>query len=301
MNLKYNEELRLLLKICIMLLKANRRTISAKELDSISETHFNANRVSGRLSLLDKTLGLKEPLAIGTCSIKNNLEFNSVELKYPLWVYEEMLEEILHEKEAVEVRDSNMIVPAALSYKDCQAFLHITEEKFRYIGKMINGKKISGIGKHAIKLDDDFHNYLPENMFLRSGMKTAGCDGCEIALQIIKKYGDLNDSHLKYITHGIEIEEEKEENPSSSSLEVEEYIPPKELLEGDFRDLKIRDKVIWGIGPKAITLVDGVGYNEEYYYPRYSIGEKKFFNYKQKPAESKELAEEILDKYYYRE
>lgn len=72
---------------------------------------------------------------------------------------------------------------------------------------------------------------------------------------------------------------------------------PEEILYEDFRDFDIRDKVIWGIGEKAIVLVDDVGYDEECYHPRYPIGEKKFFNYEKNKKEAEKLASEIMDKY----
>lgn len=80
------------------------------------------------------------------------------------------------------------------------------------------------------------------------------------------------------------------------SLDDLAYIPEK-ILNHDFRDLNIRDKVIWGIGEKAIVLVDGVGYDEECYRPRYSIGTKRFFNYKRNKKEAEKLASEIMEKY----
>lgn len=308
--LNYNEELRLLLEICIMLLKANRKTISGKELDSICETHFKANRVAGRLSMLTDKLGLTETLAIPTVSVRNGLEFDKIELRYPIWVYEEMLKEMLHNKERKSY--GNMIVPGVLSYKEFEARKHIIEEKFEYIGKNINGKKIAGIGKHAIKLDDDFHNYLPEDMFLRKEMVTAGCDGCEIALAIIKKYGDLNNHHLKYITKDVEVEEEKEEVPSQKSSSKSDREIIQFLFENKYCYLgkKIRGLDIWGIGKHAITLGNisinahsdgtptGCG-------PIRQCHNKKFHNYYRKMKNKNsfddgiELAKEIIQKYGY--
>ena len=74
------------------------------------------------------------------------------------------------------------------------------------------------------------------------------------------------------------------------------YIP-EEILHKDLRDLSIRDKAIWGIGEKAIVLVDGVGYDKECYHPRYPIGEKRFFNYKKNKKEAEKLAKEISAEY----
>lgn len=109
--------------------------------------------------------------------------------------------------------------------------------------------------------------------------------------RIFKKHGFINKKSGHFL-----IDYEKP-NINSEKTSLSPYIPPKELLEGDFRDLKINNKVIWGIGPKAITLVDGVGYKEGYHHPRYPIGDKIFINYKKNPIEAKKLAKQILEKY----
>jgi len=203
MTLFYNKELRLLLEICILLLKANRKIISAKELDSISEVHFKANRVSGRLSLLDKTLGLKEPLAIGTCSIKRNgIEFDSIELKYPLWYYEKMLEEINRNKFVSEMRSSDIWLPF---YKEDEAKKQVVENASCYKGLKIRQKTIFGIGSKSICLIDengkkDFHWFiLPKHMIFQ---KNAHGDGFKLAKEIISEHDFVFDErHLSYIIY----------------------------------------------------------------------------------------------------
>ena len=219
MTLFYNEELRLLLKICILLLKANRKIISAKELDSISEGHFKANRVSGRLSLLDKTLGLKEPLAIGTCSIrKNGLEFDTVELKYPLWYYEKMLEEINKNKFVSEMRSSDIWLPF---YKEDEARKQVVENASCYKGLKIRGKTIFGIGDKSICLIDedgkkDFHWFiLPKHMLFKEN--THG-DGFELAKEIISAHDFISDErHLAYIIYDRDITDKLAKNEVGES------------------------------------------------------------------------------------
>ena len=74
------------------------------------------------------------------------------------------------------------------------------------------------------------------------------------------------------------------------------YIP-EELIIGDYRDLPIRGKIIWGVGTRAIALVDGVEYHEECAHPRTEVGKKGFINYKKDRKAAEKLAKEILEKY----
>lgn len=202
MTLFYNEELRLLLEICILLLKANRREISAKELDAISETHFKANNVSGRLALLDKTLGLKESLAVPIVSIKEGgPQIDSIQLKYSLWHYEKMLEEITKNKFVSSMRET-IWMPF---YKEAEAKKEVVENSSTYKGWKIRGKTIFGIGEKSICLIDetgkkDFHWFiLPKNMVFK---ENAHPDGFELAKEIILEHQFLFDErHLCYIVY----------------------------------------------------------------------------------------------------
>ena len=99
-----------------------------------------------------------------------------------------------------------------------------------------------------------------------------------------QKYAKIR---LKYPIEMYEAVLEKIENKELA------YIP-EELFEKDFRDSIIRGKVIWGIGQKAICLVDKVEYHEECAHPRTAMGIKKFINYKRNKMEAEKLAKEIL-------
>ena len=208
MTLFYNEELRLLLKICILLLKASRKTISADELNSICETHFNANNVAGRLCLLDENLGLKSPLAVGTFSLKKK-EFTKVELKYSLSHYEEMVNEITHNSLAQEMRWDNKEDKPGIwvpYYKENEAKKELLENKFCFIGKDIDDKKILGIGDKSIALlnehgEKEFHWFiLPKYVVLNKNYKNVYGDGFDVAKAILRLHGNWNKNfHLNYI------------------------------------------------------------------------------------------------------
>ena len=200
----YNKELRLLLEICILLLKANRKTINGKELDSISKNHFNMDKVSGRLCLLDETLGLKQSLATGTVSVRENgLEFDSVTLNHPLWFYEEMVREMDYNETVLKTyrKEDRKFDEKSLYYKTAIIYKEITENKYRYMNSKIRNKLICGIGPRAIVLkenkDDkpDFHNFF-NDISLSADNSTP--DGLELAQEIIKEYGNKNDFHIQY-------------------------------------------------------------------------------------------------------
>lgn len=73
----------------------------------------------------------------------------------------------------------------------------------------------------------------------------------------------------------------------------------EKLLESDrkFYDLPIRNKKIWGIGEKAIVLVDDIIYDHDCEHPRGHRGKKEFFNFKNQREEALKLGREILEKY----
>lgn len=166
-----NEVVRLLLEICILLLKANRYEIEVKELNKICEKHFGIIKVSKLLS--------KKDFARYKCSSDDEWDNEAKEWKKIHLVY---------------------------SLKEYQ--------------------------------------------------------------EVIQK---INNKELAYI--------------------------PEELLRGDFRDYPIRNKIIWGIGEKAITLIDKVEYHEECVRPRIAIGKKQFINYKKDKLEAEKLAQEIIKEY----
>lgn len=200
----YNEELRLLLEICILLLKANRKTINGKELDSISKNHFGIDKASGRLCLLDESLGLKQSLATGTVSVRENgLEFDSVTLNYPLWFYEEIIHEMDYNEIVLKTyrKENRKFDEKSLYYKTAIIYKEITENKYNYMNLKIRNKFICGIGPRAIVLkenkDDkpDFHNFF-NDISLSADNSTP--DGLELAQEIIEEYGDKNDFHIQY-------------------------------------------------------------------------------------------------------
>lgn len=59
-----------------------------------------------------------------------------------------------------------------------------------------------------------------------------------------------------------------------------------------YKDSFIEGKQVWGIGPKAITLVDRVVSGDGYLFYRHYEGEKEFHNFQF--GDGAELAEEIL-------
>lgn len=189
-----------------------------------------------------------------------------------------------HDNNAVRARlngENNSL--SLIFYKDYKKIIHLIENKKKYIGTEVDCSNITkfshlkdcrgiihGITQNCICVKDsegkkEFFWYFP------SQSNNSNTKGVELA------------NYLFSI--------EKKEKPSKG------YIPPKELLEGDFRDLIVENKRIWGVGEKAIVLVDNVGYNHEYHHPRYSIGKKEFINYENEPERAKKIAEEILRKY----
>lgn len=179
----YNEVVRLLLEICVLLLKAKREEIEVEELDEISKRHFN---IIGAAEMLSKRG----------------------------FVYNKM------SKEAEWDNKAQMWV---------QKGWDVEKKRWKVICLKYSLKEYQGV---------------------------------------IKK---INDGKLAYI--------------------------PEELLRGDYRDLPIRGKFIWGIGTQAIALVDGVEYHEECAHPRTEVGKKRFVNYKRNKEEAEKLANEILEKY----
>lgn len=194
MTLFYNKELRLLLKICILLLKASRDTISVKELDLISENNFAITLVSKKL--------LKNNLAviIGT----------SIKLLYPMWVYEEMAHEIDTNKFVMKLRwnDENNKEGIWLPYYRQEEIRNeIVQNPNTYKGVSTSEDKIVyGISEKCIVLinnegEKSYHWFiLPKYIALNPKYKNTDGNGFELAKEILKLHGDWrNNHHLAYI------------------------------------------------------------------------------------------------------
>lgn len=183
----YNEELRLLLKICILLLKANRQEIDAKELNTISLKEFKIENVVEKL--------ISHHLADVFKSV--------IKLLYPQEFYEEMVREMDYNEIVFNTyrKENRKFDEKSLYYKTAIIYKEITENKYNYMNLKIRNKFICGIGPRAIVLkenkDDrpEFHNFF-NDISLSADNSTP--DGLELAQEIIEEYGDKNDFHIKY-------------------------------------------------------------------------------------------------------
>lgn len=183
---EFDEEFRLLLEICNMLLRILRTSVPVSEMIA-SGKHFQVDGEELVSNLIK--YGLFEQKGDTLFLLKTKEEVA------------EMIKECSYEKES-----SFKIIPGALAYRLFEVRKELILNKYDYLGLKIRNKTISGIGNHAIVLkeseDDEpeFHNWLPETRFL-VGSGNNHQDGCKLAIEIIKEHGDIeNNPHLKYIT-----------------------------------------------------------------------------------------------------
>lgn len=200
MILLYDEGVRLLLKICILLLKAHRDTISIKEVDEISEKSFGIKLVAEKL--------LENNLAIP-------IQTTAIKLRYPQWFYEEMASEMDENKIVEKLRwdDEHDTEGVWLPYyRQKEIRNEIVNNSNAYKGvDTTEDKVICGISEKCIVLKDEkgeksFHWFiLPRNMALNPRYKNTYGNGFELAEEILKLHGDWeNNRHLAYVLFDIE-------------------------------------------------------------------------------------------------
>lgn len=194
MTLFYDKELRLLLEICILLLKAKRDTISINELNAICENNFATKLVSEKL-------------------VENNLAIiikTSIKLLYPQWFYEEMAHEMDTNKSVQSLRWDNENDKEGIwlpFYRQREIQNEIINNSDTYKGVDTSEDKIVyGISEKCIVLIDEkgeksFHWFiLPKNILFNSRYKNTYGNGFELAEEILKLHGDWeNNHHLAYI------------------------------------------------------------------------------------------------------
>ena len=172
--MNYIEELRLLINICILLLKVKRTSIEVTELEKICLETFKIDKASEKLA--GKNFGV----------IKDSV----FTVKFSLLYYEEVLKKIEKNKSF-----KRFVTQWVFENKGC------------YKGKKIRGLDIWGIGKSAITLGEvkcgdgyrdpgfpsiwcekkEFHNF-----FQKINKKNSFDDGIEVAKEIIDEYGLLS-------------------------------------------------------------------------------------------------------------
>lgn len=190
MTLFYDKEFRLLLRICILLLKANRMEIDIKELNTICLNEFSIENVVEKL--ISKHLAdlyIFKPV---------------VKLLYPQEFYEEMAHE-MDTNEYVQSMREDIWLPF---YRQKEIEKEIKENKYDYLGLEVRDKIISGIGDKCIVLisnnEKSYHWFnLPKHILLNQEMN-AEADGYEVAKEILRLHADWeNNFHLAYILFDI--------------------------------------------------------------------------------------------------
>ena len=186
-NIVENEKEELaLVNIVLLMAKANRTIISSKEFHKIIMEFFKM-APEEVIPELEKQTFLKK-------------EGNNFVLLKEKSFFEERIKEIKHDAEAKIERIKGFWLKEgipAFMYGYClyEGRKEVQTNKFEYMGKVFEGKEIVGIGGQAIALQNkgeiEFCNFYRGN-------------GHEVALKIIKKYGDLTNPHLKYITKDVE-------------------------------------------------------------------------------------------------
>lgn len=175
-----------LVNIVLLMAKANRTAINSKEFHKIIVEFFKMVPEEV-IPELQKQAFLKK-------------EGDNFILLKEKTFFEERIKEIKHDAEAKIERIKGFWLKEgipAFMYGYClyEGKKEVQMNKFEYMGKVFEGKKIVGIGGQAIALQNE--GEIEFRNFYRG-------DGHEVALKIIKKYGDLTNPHLKYITKDVE-------------------------------------------------------------------------------------------------
>lgn len=176
-----------LVNIVLLMAKANRKTIAKEEFEKILKDFFKINPEEV-IPKLEKESFLKE----------ENKSFILLEDKE---YFEERVKEIKHNSRAIITRMEdywlgNGLFPEMFLYCLYEARNELQENKFEYIGKIFEGKKIVGVGGKAIALENEKGEVKFCNFYRGNGHETAQ--------KIIKEHGDLTNPHLKYITKDVE-------------------------------------------------------------------------------------------------
>ena len=175
-----------LVNIVLLMAKANRRAINSKEFRKIIMEFFKMDPEEVIPELQKRTFLKKEG--------------NNFVLLEEKSFFEERIKEVKHDAEAKIERIKGFWlkegIPAFMfGYCLYEGKKEVQTNKFEYMGKVFEGKEIVGIGGQAIALQNE--GEIEFRNFYRG-------DGHEVALKIIKKYGDLTNPHLKYITKDVE-------------------------------------------------------------------------------------------------